>query len=386
FMPIATIPVMANGKTDRTALPKPVINKEAKGRYVAPKTNTEVALAAIFLRNIAIDRIGIDDNFFNLGVDSLVMVKVMVQVEKEFGKRYPLSILIKYPTLMQLAGLIDSNGAESQYKSLIPIRPKGSKVPLYIVHGIGLNLLNMYHMVSMLDIEQPVYGLQAVGLDGSVEQMNTIEEIAAFYNSEILQHDPVGPYAISGYSFGGYIAFEMVRQLRAAGKEVKMLALFDTNLQIPTYQMPLGQKLWVKGIRQFNKLFFRLKTIVTCPLKTLDYMLLQMPDYYHTLQRMVGIKVNYNPDGVPQYMQDIMAMMKRAFEAYVFKPQDVKIDLFKAAIKMYFVDDSKYFGWKAYAKKGVDIHVVPGDHKEMFMAPNDKFMAKALQEQLDKIN
>jgi thioesterase domain-containing protein len=107
-------------------------------------------------------------------------------------------------------------------------------------------------MVSMLDAEQPVYGLQAVGLDGSMEPPDTIEKIAAFYNSEILMHDPIGPYAIAGYSFGGYIAYEMVKQLNAAGKEVKILAILDSNLQEFAPNATLYQKLRIKGIRQLK--------------------------------------------------------------------------------------------------------------------------------------
>ncbi|MBD1391784.1 amino acid adenylation domain-containing protein [Mucilaginibacter glaciei] len=386
FMPIAAIPVMQNGKTDRKGLPQPVVNNESDSEYVAPQTETEIALSEIFLKNIAIDRIGIFDNFFYMGIDSLVMVKVMVQIEKKFDKRYPLSILIRYPTLQQLAGLIESNIVDSQYKSLIPIKPKGNKVPLYIVHGIGLNLLNMFHMVSMLDEEQPVYGLQAIGLDGTVEPMHSIEEIAAFYNSEILMNDPVGPYAISGYSFGGYIAFEMVKQLRAAGKEVKMLALFDTNLQKPAQQLSLMAKIKIKAFRQVKKLLFRLQTLFICPGKTLHYLWLQVPVYYYEFLNFIGINIRYNPNQVPGYMQDIMQQLQRAFAKYIFKSQDIKIDLFKASVKLYYVDDPKYFGWDEYATQGVDVHVVPGDHREMFIAPNDKFLAQSLQEQLDKIN
>lgn len=386
FMPITAIPMLANGKTDRNALPRPVIYREGRERYVAPKTNTEKALARIFLNNIDIERIGLIDNFFRLGIDSLIMVKVMVQIEKEFGKRYPLSILIKYPNLNQLAWLIDNNVADSQYKSLIPIKPRGNKVPLYIVHGIGLNLLNVYHMVSMLDPDQPVYGLQAIGLDGLDETTHSIEEIARLYNKEILMHDDVGPYAISGYSFGGYIAFEMVRQLKAMGKEVKMLAMFDTNLQTPTHNLALADKLYIKGIRQFKKVWFRIQTLIQWPLRTLHYLLLQIPVYYYMLMKLLGIKAQYNPADLPPYMLDIMQKLKAAFHNYLLKPQDVKIELFKAAVKVYYVDDPIYFGWGKLALKGVNVHVVPGDHREMLIAPNDKFLAQALQRELDKIN
>lgn len=386
FMPIPAIPVLENGKTNRKALPQPILYRGGRERYVEPKTDTERALALIFLNNIAIDRIGLLDNFFQMGIDSLVMVKIMVQIEREFGKRYPLSILINYPNLNQLAWLIDNEAVESEYKSLIPIRPKGNKIPLYIVHGIGLNLLNMYHMVSMLDAEQPVYGLQALGLDGSTDKMDSIEEIARFYNSEILQHDPVGPYAISGYSFGGYIAFEMVRQLREMGKEVKMLAMFDTNLQLPTHSMATWPKWRIKIMRQFKKLLFRIGTFITKPIKTIIYLLQQIPVYYYQFLNLIGISVTYNPNQVPAYMQHIMQHLQKVFKKYTLKPQDVKLQLFKAAQKLYYVDDPQYFGWNDLALKGVDVHVVPGDHREMFIAPNDKYLAEALQRELDKIN
>lgn len=85
-------------------------------------------------------------------------------------------------------------------------------------------------------------------------------------------------------------------------------------------------------------------------------------------------------------MQEIVQHLQKTFRKYTLKPQDIKIQLFKAAVKMYLVDDPLYFGWKNLALRGVDVHIAPGDHREMFIAPNDKFLAEALQKELDKIN
>jgi surfactin synthase thioesterase subunit len=83
-------------------------------------------------------------------------------------------------------------------------------------------------------------------------------------------------------------------------------------------------------------------------------------------------------------MHDIMHQMQNALKHYTFTPINVKVELFKAAVKMYYVDDPEYFGWKKLALGGVNTHIVPGDHREMFITPNDKYLAKALQAQLDK--
>jgi len=387
YMVIDAIPLMPNGKIDRKSLPEPVINQQSSNEYEEPKTDTEIALSKICLKYIAINKIGVTDNLFELGIDSLVAVSIMVQIEKRYGKRLPLSILLKYPTIRQLALVIEDKAPDqSSYKSLIPIKPEGTKIPLYIIHGIGLNLLNLYKMVSSLDNDQPVYGLQSIGLDGTIDPPDTLEEIARFYNDEILKHDPVGPYAIAGYSFGGFIAFEMVKQLQQMGKEVKLLAMFDTNLQYPTHQYPLPKKMGIKLIRQFKKIGFRTHTILAQPAEVAKFMRSYYDIQFKTFLNNIGILKNYHPENLPDFMQVIAEKLFATFSKYQVKPIDIKIVLFKAEIRMYYVDEPKFFGWSKYALRGVEVHNVPGDHKDMFSSVNAQKLAKTLQNRLDQIN
>src|SRR6202012_3717915 len=148
FVFLDAIPLMANGKTDRNALPPPVISEYVSTDFQEPENEIESTLLAICLKAIAAPKISVTDNFFDLGMDSLRAVSIMVQVEKQFGKRFTLSILLKYPTIRKFAHLIESGEDDWPYHSLIPIKPEGTKKPLYIVHGIGLNLLNVTKMVS----------------------------------------------------------------------------------------------------------------------------------------------------------------------------------------------------------------------------------------------
>ncbi|TSJ40756.1 amino acid adenylation domain-containing protein [Mucilaginibacter corticis] len=381
---IPAVPLMPNGKTDRKALPDPVINAQVSNKYEAPTNTVQAKLTDIFLKNVAVEKIGITDNFFELGINSLVSVKIMLQVEKEFGKRLPLSTLLKYPTIKDLALVIQDEAAESPYKALIPIKPNGSKPTLYIVHGIGLNLNNLYNVVNLLGEDQPVYGLQALGLDGTVETPDTLEAVAKYYNDEILKHDPVGPYAIAGYSFGGFIAYEMVKQLKKIGKDVAMLGMLDTNVQIPTHQYPLLKKIWIKGIRQIHKLLFRIGTIFTQPKVTLEYLQIYYTIKFKFFFKKFGFFKDYDPDDMPPFMQQIADKLNHAFAHYVVTPLDIKIDLFRADDRIFYVDDPKYLGWGKYALGGVEIHKVPGDHKELFFPPNDAIFAGVLQNTLDK--
>lgn len=384
YVVIPAIPLMPNGKVDRKSLPDPITREHTLTTFEAAQTETEILLSAICLKNIALKEIGISDNFFELGIDSLVAVKIMIGIEKQFGKRIPLSILIQYPTIKQLAGYLDNDTPDSPYKSLVPIKPEGDKVPLYIVHGIGLNVMNLYNMVANLDDDQPVYGLQAVGLDGTLAPLDNMEAIAKFYTDEIIKHNPTGPYAITGYSFGGYIAYEMAKQLKERGKEIKLLGMFDTNLQYPTHQYPLAKKIAVKLLRQVHKLFFRIGTVITQPALTMAYLKAYYTQRLNLPTADEGLLEQYGTEHMPDFMQEIVEGLGTAFTHYKVKPYPVKIDLFRAETRLYFIDDSSTLGWGKYALNGVDVHNVPGDHKEMFSSPNDKILARILQDTLDK--
>jgi thioesterase domain-containing protein len=268
----------------------------------------------------------------------------------------------------------------------VPIQTKGDKIPLYIVHGIGLNILNLKGMVANLSPDQPVYGIQALGLDGTAAPLDRMEDIAKFYVDEMIRHNSDGPYAITGYSFGGFIAFEMAAQLLKMGKQVAMLGMFDTNLQNVNNRQSFFKKYQTKILRQFHKLNFRAGTFYRHPVLTVEHLKVYYGIMLKMLLKDIGVTRAYNPDKLPDYMLEIIGKLQMAFSNYKFKPLDIKVELFKAETRMYYVDDGKFYGWRKYALKGVDLHYVPGDHKGMFSHPNDKILAQKLQKKLDEIN
>ncbi|GAB3924996.1 non-ribosomal peptide synthetase [Mucilaginibacter myungsuensis] len=386
YMIIGAIPLMPNGKTDRGSLPEPVMNKYVSDEYQEASTKTEQKLTEIAAQHIDVDKIGVNDKLCELGINSLLGVSIMVRIEKLFGKRLPISTLLSHPTIKDLASLIDEPGLHAQYKTLVPLKPGGKKIPVYIIHGIGLNLFNVNHMVSQLSADQPVFGIQSIGLDGTMEVPATMEEIAAFYISEVLRNDPVGPYAFAGYSFGGYIGFEMVKQLKEMGKDVRLLAMFDTNVQLPTHRYPMSKKLGVKIGRQFGKFFHRIRTIFDEPVELIKFLRVNNTARFKIWLNKIGIIKHYDREHMPDFMHAIAVKLNTAYYNYVLKPYHVKVDIYRAKRRFYYVDDRKTLGWKPYALDGVQVHVVPGDHKEMFDESNAKVLADIFQKRLDEIN
>lgn len=191
---------------------------------------------------------GVDDNFFELGGHSLIAVRMFQQAERETAVNLPLSTLYRAPTIRSLAaafaaaqsrvsnqtvatqGLDASASDEDLWRPLVPIRPAGRARPLFLVHAVGGNVMNYRVLVDALPGEQPVYGLQAVGLDGVSAPLRSIASMADRYLEEISALQPHGPYRLGGGSMGGVIAFEIARRLRARGETVELLALIDSEL------------------------------------------------------------------------------------------------------------------------------------------------------------
>src|SRR5713101_7462066 len=228
FVVLDGLPLTTSGKLNRRALPAPEISdRKPELAGAAPRTPTEKLLAEIWRDVLGVADIGIHENFFDLGGHSLLAVRLFAQVEKRFGRRWPLATLFRAPTIAQFGATIEKEWSP-KWSSLVAIKRNGSKPPFFCVHGLGGNVLEFSDLARRLDDDQPFYGLQSQGLDGKRPLLSSVEDMAAHYLKEMRELQPVGPYFIGGRSLGGTIAFEMACQLSAQDKEVGLLALLDT--------------------------------------------------------------------------------------------------------------------------------------------------------------
>lgn len=378
YIPLAAMPMTPNGKIDRKQLPKPIFHHNDIA-YTAPATASEKMIADIWSKYLDVESPSIHDNFFAAGGHSLIAVQIMTAIGKITGKLIPIATLFQYPTIHKLAQILQAGDEESTWRSLVAIKPSGSKPPVYIVHGEGLNVLIFNNIAMNVDPEQPVYGIQSRGLNGKDEVPDTIEDLAKLYNDEILEQNPVGPYAIAGYSFGGYVGIEMARQLQAQGKEVIMLAMLDVNYKTPEYHLPPSKLIRTKLVRQVHKAGFILKSLMRQPGVTINYQLLM-------IKHRLGLVDVSNPDNFPDYMMRIIEKLRAAVHNYEMRPYNGVIHLLRCKVRIYFVDDPIFLGWRPFALKGVKIYDVDGDHRDMLLPPNDVNFARVLQQCLDECN
>jgi thioesterase domain-containing protein len=168
------------------------------------------------------------------------------------------------------------------------------------------------------------------------------------------------------------------------GKQVKMLGMFDTNAEESTLHYSLTDKLSRKAARQLPKLAWVVQSLIEKPIATLRYQQQYVEGQIKSLLKVTGNPTSESKaDAGPDHMDRIIEKHEIAYQNYRLKPYDGTVDLFKAQIRHYFVDDRKYLGWKKYALKGVRVHDVPGDHGQMLQPPNDRYFAQALQWALD---
>ena len=234
---LESIPLTPNGKVDRKALPSPdQARPELGAEYVAPRTALEESLAGLWREVLGIERVGLHDDFFHLGGDSLRAVELQLRVEKELKRRVPIALLLKKPTLEEFAAALLAGDQEDTWSPLVPITPEGAKPPLFFAHAHGGQVVGYSALARELGLDQPFYGLQAQGLDGVSPPIRRIDEMAARYVEEVQKVQASGPYHLGGFCLGGYVALEMARLLEARGERVGVVLLLESPH--PDYPVP----------------------------------------------------------------------------------------------------------------------------------------------------
>jgi amino acid adenylation domain-containing protein len=228
FVFLDTLPLTGNNKVDTKALPEPATHAQPlSAAHDEPRTTLEFQLLALWRQALGNEALGVHDNFFDHGGHSLVAVELVSRIEQVFGRKLPLATLFQAPAVAQMAELLQRSDWQASWRSLVAINPGGDGVPMFLVPGVGGNVLMFGKLSKLLGSSQPLYGLQARGLDGSEEPFRSVPEMAEHYVGEILAARPAGPYFIGGTCTGGVIAFEVAQRLQERGATVQ-LALLET--------------------------------------------------------------------------------------------------------------------------------------------------------------
>jgi amino acid adenylation domain-containing protein len=238
FVRLPSLPQSPSGKLDRRALPAPSgARSNWDGKYRAPRNPLERQLATIWAELLGAPSVGVSDNFFEFGGDSVLAVRHMVRVEKELGHVLPMADFYRGPTIEQVAAQIRKlpcDTCDAPVSSLVCVQPRGANPPLFCVPGARFDEPMLFGSPSTfnklserLGRDQPVYSFTFSYSTEELSQPMTIERIAATLLRDVRALQPSGPYFLGGWSSGGYVAYEMARQLEAQGQSVGLLALFD---------------------------------------------------------------------------------------------------------------------------------------------------------------
>ena len=382
YVLLETMPLNANGKIDRRALPVPKTSDFAcSTSFVPPRNQIELELTQIWEKILGVQPIGIRDNFFALGGHSLLAVKLFWEIEKIFGKNLPLATLFQSGTVETLAQIIQpeediaiKDKLKSSWSSLVEIQPKGSKPPFFCVHGLGGEILCFQKLSVYLGTEQPFYGLQPQGLDGKHSPYQRIENMASHYLREIQTLQPQGPYYLGGYSFGGVVAFEMARQLRERGEKVQILVIIDTCLPGSSEKPPFLKRICLHLDNFVDRGFtYVLQKIVGWS----EWGSYQIKNKY---KRYLEPLQNLPKD---DKHSEIMNISRQAADEYIFQVYPGQITLLRTedesrenAIKRY----DPQFGWGNLVAGGIDIHYVPGSHGSLLDEPHVQVVAEKLRD------
>ena len=229
FVTLSALPLGPHGKLDRRALPPPGSVATAERAYVEPRSLLEWQIAAIWEELLDTRPIGATDNFFDLGGHSLLAVRMMHAVEQGYGRRLPLPVLFEAPTVRDLANAFLDRGSITVRSLITPVRSEGTRPPFFYLHGDAEGGgLHCRKLADALDPEQPFYAVHPPALVDR-ELPTSVEAMAADYVREIRAIQPQGPFRVGGFCNGGVVAFEIARQLAAAGETVEALILLDAS-------------------------------------------------------------------------------------------------------------------------------------------------------------
>ena len=382
---LEALPLTPNGKIDRGALPEPGNIHEVN--YVEPCDELEIRLADIWQRVLRTRRVGVTDNFFELGGHSLLAAQLFAKIETVLGRRLPLATIFRAPTVKQLASTLRQQEWKPNWSSLVAVQPAGSKPPLFLCHGAEGNVLLYRDLAICLGPDQPVYGLQSQGLDGSKNFPKCLEQMASHYVAEVRSLQPEGPYYLGGYCMGGGVSLEMAQQLHAQGQKVALVALLETyNI----CQNPKAPSLLLRCYYFAQTLKFHFE----------NFTMLGRDDAFAFFRRKAKIQRSRIKAALHIWLSTRLPRLRRserspyphvslaryndrAFAQYRPQPFAGRLVLFRPK-KYYARLDDPEFGWRGIARDGVDVRHLPVSPRGMLVQPFVRLLAEKLKVYLEK--
>ena len=395
FVVLEVLPLTHNGKIDRDALPAPRRTQVAlEHGFVPPRTDLEVRLAACWAEVLGLDKVSIDDDFFDLGGYSLLATRLASAIQKSLQRDVPLLKIFESPTVAGIARWLDTAEKTAVVSPdvlpacVIPMQPQGHKPPVFFVPPASGSPLCYVELALQLGDAQPAYGLQAPGLYDDAPLITRLEDMAAYYVAAMRYVQPAGPYHLVGWSFGSMVAFEMARLLEQQHEAVAFLGLLDTGLAYDPRRSPgapLQDLLLALRLTMANMVKVKFPTSYRDLKQLASWFGVSLPaSLQHLWQRDLSSQW--------AFLRYLLGMSLRSFklfrsnfiagQQYVAAPYGGHATLFRttpASAALPPTEDAVVTMLRTFVEGGLEVHYVPGNHMTLLETANVGILAQKIK-------
>ncbi len=355
---VASLPRTPNGKVDVGKLPSPAPTEPALRRW-RPSDYVEASLLEVWQSVLGEEDLGGQDDFFDLGGHSLLVLVVLARIRSVLGVDLSVDQFFSSPTIEGLSRLVRTKWVPVRQPSLVKVSRGGTGRPFFCVHSGPGDVAFLRILLRHVDLGRPVYGFRSIGLDGCQEPLRTVEEMADRYLQELREVQPAGPYLLAGNCIGGLVAFEMAQRLMGEGERVEFLGLLDTaapsrNLCLYAAKMQFGEEV---EILEEDRL-------AEARMKQLRAELAEFGVETDIGQR--DVEVEGTGDLLPALFRRMAEVFVRnliAATRFVPRPYPGRIVFFKAATTGVAGDLDRE--WRPLAGGGLDVVTIDSDHDEI---------------------
>lgn len=313
-------------------------------------------MIALWQRLLQVAAVGADDDFFDLGGDSLQALTMFHEIERLGGRSLPITAIYEASTPARLVAAL-SEEVPRRFSPLVRLK-SGIGEPLFIVHGIGGNVLELFKLGQSIDTPRPVYAIQARGVDGSEEPHDSVFDMVDYYVAHLRSVQPRGPYFLAGYSFGGIVAMDMARRLQALGERVPLVACIDTYAHPKTFPKKQRQLIRLRGI---------LGNFRTMPFgEALRLTVARLRNRGTANLPAAMVMADSPEDGTGAALRKVHAAAFKALSDYRPWPYLGTVEFLKPEHSIFPVAPHRI--WGALIEGGLEVHHVPGDHGSMVRA------------------
>lgn len=380
-------PLTPSGKLLRRGLPAPV-SPVASAADELPETELQRDLRQMWLKLLGLPMVGLDENFFDLGGESLLAVRLMGMIEHEMGLRLPVVELFRAPTLRQLAQAIqEKQPAPLPWTPLVCFQT-GQGTPLFILH----NQMSAMYLARELRGPWPVYGLEPAGLEVGSEPDTSVEQMAERYLAAMRTVQPTGPYRLAGFCAGGVVAYEAACQLRAAGQTVELVLELDGQVnQLKQHSW----RYWLKILAANLPRWLRTYLLEMDSAQVLQRLKKRLREHRARLRNEAFERERVLAD--PQVdeafrrrWQTHVHLLSCATHAYRPRPYPGRVTVFNptwiSPLRWLLQPSDPTQGWKKLALGGVDFYDFPGEHTSYYRPPHLAAVAATLKAILEKLD